>query len=176
MPRDLARARALYRQAAEAGQVDAAFRLGTMDRIGLGTAPDPARGMIWIRRAAEKGNAHAMNDLGYALFTGTGAPRDPKSGLAWLRAAATMGESHAAQTLGARLLGRTGVLAREHAYFWLRLAVMREAPHDPARPGAEADLRRAAVALSSGARGRVDRKVAAWRPMPIRPPVVSTSQ
>ena len=176
VPRDLARARALYRQAAEAGQMDAAFRLGTMDRIGLGTAPDPARGMIWIRRAAEKGNAHAMNDLGYALLTGTGEPRDPKSGLAWLRAAATMGEPYAAQTLGTRLLGRTGVMAREHAYFWLRLAVMLEAPSDPVRPGAEAALRRATVALSPGARGRVDRKIAAWRPMSVRPPVVAISQ
>ena len=175
VPRDPVRARALYRQAAEAGQTEAAFRPGTMDRLGIGTAPDPARGMIWIRHAAEQGDARAMSDLGYALLTGTGEPRDPKSGLAWLRAAATMGEPHAAQTLGARLLGRTGMRAREHAYFWLRLAVMREAPSDPARPGAEQALQRAATALSAGARGRVDRQVAAWRPMPVRPPVVAVA-
>ncbi len=172
VPRDPARARALYRQAAKAGQTDAAFRLGTMDRLGIDTAPDPARGMIWIRRAAEQGDARAMNDLGDALLAGTGAPRDPKSGLAWLRAAATMGEPHAAQTLGARWLGRTGILARERAYFWLRLAVLREAPNDSARSGAEQALQHAAAALSAGARGRVDRQVAAWRPMPVRPPVV----
>ena len=173
VPRDQVRARRLYRRAAEAGQTDAAYRLGRMDQLGIGTAPDPARGMIWIRRAAEMGDARAMNDLGDALLTGNGVPRDTKFALAWLRAAATMGEPHAAQTLGARLLGRTGVLARERAYFWLRLAVMREVGDDPVRASAEKALQQAAAALSVGERGRVDQQVAAWRPRPVRPLVVS---
>ncbi len=59
VPRDAARAAALYRRAGLAGHVIAQVNLGEMLAQGIGVARDPGRAWAWLRRAADGGNAWA---------------------------------------------------------------------------------------------------------------------
>lgn len=74
--------------AAEGGDVDAAFRLGGAYLKGLpGSAPDALSAAVWFRRAAESGHRGAMAALAEALRTGHGVRRDPGEAEAWVLAA-----------------------------------------------------------------------------------------
>ncbi len=59
VPRDAARAAALYRRAGLAGHVIAQANLGEMLAQGIGVPRDPGRAWAWLRRAADGGNAWA---------------------------------------------------------------------------------------------------------------------
>ncbi len=59
VPRDAARAAALYRRAGLAGHVIALANLGEMLAQGIGVPRDPGRAWAWLRRAADGGNAWA---------------------------------------------------------------------------------------------------------------------
>lgn len=59
VPRDGARAAALYRRAGLGGHVIAQANLGEMLAQGVGVARDPGRAWAWLRRAADGGNAWA---------------------------------------------------------------------------------------------------------------------
>lgn len=74
--------------AAEAGDAEAAFRLGSDYLKGMpGLAPDALSAAVWFRRAAEGGHRGAMAALGEALRSGHGIRRDAKEADAWIRAA-----------------------------------------------------------------------------------------
>ncbi|HIJ91052.1 MAG: hypothetical protein OEV89_10155 [Desulfobulbaceae bacterium] len=63
MEQDLALAAKLYQQAAEKGQVEAMFRLGTMYSHGKGVVRNMDEAKKWWSLAAEKGNASAKAQL-----------------------------------------------------------------------------------------------------------------
>ncbi len=74
--------------AAEAGDAEAAFHLGSDYRAGMpGSMPDALSAAVWFRRAAERGHRPAMVALAEALRTGHGVRRDLAEADAWARAA-----------------------------------------------------------------------------------------
>lgn len=74
--------------AAEGGDAEAAFRLGSDYLRGMpGVMPDALSAAIWFRRAAESGHRGAMAALGEALQSGHGIRRDAGEAEAWLKAA-----------------------------------------------------------------------------------------
>ncbi len=74
--------------AAEAGDAEAAFQLGSDYRTGMpGSMPDALSAAVWFRRAAERGHAGAMAALAQALRDGHGLRRDLAEAEAWSRAA-----------------------------------------------------------------------------------------
>ena len=60
VPRDRARARALYRAAAKAGNRVAQINLGDIHGRGLGVPRDPVRALAWFELAAEQGSGWAQ--------------------------------------------------------------------------------------------------------------------
>jgi len=74
--------------AAEAGDANAAFQLGSEYRTGMpGSMPDALSAAVWFRRAAERGHRPAMAALAEALRTGHGVRRDPAEAEIWALAA-----------------------------------------------------------------------------------------
>jgi hypothetical protein len=90
LPRDLPRALALARAAAEAGDGAAMNIHGVMLRDGIGTPRDEAEAVAWFRRGAELRNSYAITNLGRALWHGTGGlARDRTAAVGlWQRAVA----------------------------------------------------------------------------------------
>ena len=76
VPRDAARAAALYRRAGLAGHVIAQANLGEMLARGEGVARDPVRAWAWSRLAAEGGNAWAEDQAKGIWGRLTAAARD----------------------------------------------------------------------------------------------------
>lgn len=66
---DFARARHLYRQAAEEGHAGAQNQLGKYLHAGRGGAKDLTEALHWLQRAAEQGTAAYIYDLAVALET-----------------------------------------------------------------------------------------------------------
>ncbi len=75
-----------YRQAAEAGDAQAASSLGYMLMVGEGVPEDPAGAETYLRMASEAGNTKAMCNLGNLILES-----DPDGALALFEAAGDMG-------------------------------------------------------------------------------------
>ena len=86
----------LFEQAARGGDVDAAFQLGEMLRVGVvGVAAAPAAAAPWYARAAGQNHARAALMLGILYKNGDGVARDDAQAAHWLRAASDLGNPHA---------------------------------------------------------------------------------
>jgi TPR repeat protein len=86
----------LFAQAARAGDTEAAFELGEMDRVGVvGVAAAPAMAAPWYRLAAEHKHAKASLMLGMLYKNGDGVARDDAQAAQWLGAASDAGDPHA---------------------------------------------------------------------------------
>ncbi|WP_296000353.1 tetratricopeptide repeat protein [Rugamonas sp.] len=97
-PRPARRADALQllEQAARAGDTEAAFELGELERTAVaGVTPDPAAAWPWYRMAAEKKHARAALMLALLARNGEGVARDDAVAAHWLTVAAELGEAHA---------------------------------------------------------------------------------
>lgn len=83
---------AYFRRAAEAGDPQGCFGLGSAYAEGRGIVRDPAQARAWITRAAEQGHALAINTLAQAWMGGgldiAATPRPGDEALAWIRRAA----------------------------------------------------------------------------------------
>ena len=77
-------AAAYYRRAAEQGNADGQFGLGTLYAAGEGVERDPVAARKWFELAAAQGHANAVNTLAQAALWGTPGPQDLK----WLHKAA----------------------------------------------------------------------------------------
>ena len=109
-------------QAAERGDVDAQFRLGSRN-VGAGVTQNHAEAAKWFRLAAEQGHAGAQLKLGDMHYRGVGVPRDHAEAAEWFRRAAEQGEEWAQHALGVLYETGEGVL-QDYAESakWLRLA------------------------------------------------------
>lgn len=74
-PKDVSRAMRLLTQAAESGQADAAFLLGSVYLNGNGI-DNLSEGLAWINAAAEDGVPEAFYALGKSYWTGHGTEKD----------------------------------------------------------------------------------------------------
>ena len=95
-PKDLARSRVLYEQAAALGWVQAKCALGNLLIGGQGGPADAMRGVALCREAAEAGNANAQADYGIFLLRGKVVPKDMVEARRWLTLAAEQKQANAA--------------------------------------------------------------------------------
>jgi TPR repeat protein len=89
----------LLRQAALAGDAQAAYHLGELYRTAVGndTGKDggPGAAWPWYQRAAEGGQARAALMLGLMAKNGDGVRRDAATAARWLQLASELGNAHA---------------------------------------------------------------------------------
>lgn len=90
----------MYSQAAEAGNVLAAYNLGVAYRDGLGTKPDAAKSVHWFEFAAAHGDDTAAFNLGAIYDEGKLVPEDNQMAIAWYDVAAKRGNTDAMINLG----------------------------------------------------------------------------
>jgi TPR repeat protein len=95
-PEQRADALKLFEQAARGGDVEAAFQLGEMLRIGvLGVPAAPAAAAPWYAQAAEHQHAKAALALGLMYKNGNGVARDAARAAGLLTQAGELGNAHA---------------------------------------------------------------------------------
>lgn len=95
-PEQRADALKLFEQAARGGDVEAAFQLGEMLRIGvLGVPAAPAAAAPWYAMAAQKQHAKAALALGLMVKNGNGVARDARRAAGLLTQAGELGNAHA---------------------------------------------------------------------------------
>ena len=93
---DYTQAAKWFRLAAEQGNVDAQYNLGTMYSNGQGVPQDYAQAVKWLRLAAEQGDASAQNSLGLMYGKGEGVPEDYVQAHKWFNLAAAQGNANGA--------------------------------------------------------------------------------
>ena len=91
---------ALYRDAAQRGDLRAMVSLALMAEAGDGVPKDPDLALSLYERAAEGGNPDGAINLAVALFNGAGVERDAERAERLLRDAAEAGSGEAAYNLG----------------------------------------------------------------------------
>lgn len=102
---DPAKATAIWRKLAEAGDSDAAFNLGQAYRLGRGVPADSSAARRWFERAAKTGHLDAQVSLGLLLFD----IGDRSAALTWLGRAAQRGEPRALLVTGTALFNGDGM-------------------------------------------------------------------
>ena len=94
------RAHDLWLPLANAGDADAAFRLGLLADLGQGMPEDAETAYRWYRRAAEAGQAQAEFNVAVMQDSGRGTAHDVASAAAWYARAAARGNHRAQYNLG----------------------------------------------------------------------------
>jgi hypothetical protein len=92
---DYANALASWRRAAEAGDTEAQFILGTAYEEGDGVPKNEAEAVRWFRVAAAKGCHYSECHLGVAYAEGDGVPQDYREAVKWFTLAAAAGDDRA---------------------------------------------------------------------------------
>lgn len=85
LPRDLAKAAAMWRMAADRGSIAALNNLGHLTYYGRGIKQDHAEGVRLWRLAAEKRHAESQIHLSIAYTDGKYLPRDYVEAYAWAK-------------------------------------------------------------------------------------------
>jgi TPR repeat protein len=99
VPKDMAKAADMTRDAAEKGVVIAQNALAYMYANGVGVAKDNDQALIWYRKAAEQGAPNAQLSLGIAYEEGAGVTQDLEQAAMWYRKAAAWGLDDAKKRL-----------------------------------------------------------------------------
>jgi len=95
-PEQRAEALKLFEQAARGGDVEAAFQLGELLRLGVAGVPaQPVAAAPWYTLAAQQRHARAALVLGQLYKNGDGVARDDRLAARWLQAASDGGNAHA---------------------------------------------------------------------------------
>ncbi len=120
---DFPRAARLFRQAAELGDIDAAYGLAVLFREGTGVTRDRAESVKWLRRAAEERHVAAMVEFAIVLFNGDGVEKNEAAAARYF-AKAAQANSPVAQNRLARLyaVGRGVKMNMVEAMKWHILA------------------------------------------------------
>lgn len=120
----------LWKQLAEAGDRDAAYRLGLMYDTGDSQQRDTNLAVYWYRHAALAGEIHAQHNLGVAYVKGDGVAMDVNKAIKWWTLAARSGNADSQYNLGILYAaGEYGIKQDiEQAKHWWRKAAMRGIP------------------------------------------------
>ncbi len=112
------------RQAAQAGDADAQYRLAKSMLYDTSRGREGASEAVsWLRRAAESGHTGAMVQLGKLYRTGLGVLQNFDLTLTWLRKAAESGDAEGMLELGRMYRAGTGVKQDlVEAYVWFNRA------------------------------------------------------
>jgi TPR repeat protein len=129
-PEQRADALKLFEQAARGGDVEAAFQLGEMLRVGvLGVPAAPTAAAPWYALAAQHQHAKAALALGLMVKNGNGVPRDAARAASLLSQAAGLGNAHAMFLLSNIYRAGEGVAQdTAKARTWLEEAAEHEYP------------------------------------------------
>jgi TPR repeat protein len=129
-PEQRADALKLFEQAARGGDVEAAFQLGEMLRVGvLGVPAAPTAAAPWYALAAQHQHAKAALALGLMVKNGNGVPRDAARAARLLTQAAELGNAHAMFLLSNIYRAGEGVAQdTAKARTWLEEAAEHEYP------------------------------------------------
>ncbi|MFT4254537.1 MAG: tetratricopeptide repeat protein [Caulobacter sp.] len=149
---DPARARILYRAAADRGFAKSKCALGNLMIAGKGGAVDVPGGMALCREAADAGDGDAQTDLGDLYLRGQKVPRDMVQARAWYEKAAAAGHKNACFTLGQIYWNGDGV-AKDNA----RAARLWRTAYDKGRLDAAALLGDEAFVRAAGAKPKFDK-------------------
>lgn len=109
MPGDPARAIALLRPHAAAGDPQAQFLLGLAHASGKGVERSAAEAVAWYRKAAVQDHPEAQYLLALSLLRGSGSDRDPQTATRWFDRAARAGHAGAQYHLGLAYAEGVGV-------------------------------------------------------------------
>jgi len=101
----------LYSEAAQSGNVLAAYNLGVAYRDGLGTQPDVQKALQWFEKAAGEGDDTAAFNIGVIYDEGQLLPQDDQTAIAWYDLAAQRGNTDAMINLGLMYEAGEGVVA-----------------------------------------------------------------
>jgi len=107
--RNPAKAVELYRQAANMGDAEAQYQLGTCYDLGNGVAQDYKQAVHWYTKAANQGYATAQYNLGLCYDEGYGVAQDYKQAVHWYTKAANQGVAAAQHNLGLCYYNGNGV-------------------------------------------------------------------
>ena len=99
----------LFTKAAEAGDVEAQYKLGVCYCNGEGVPVDEAKGIELIKKAAERGHMDAQRTLGDLYITGSCVKADALEAVSWYRKAASQGDLSAATQVGASYASGLGI-------------------------------------------------------------------
>ncbi len=77
--------------AAEKGDVDAQYQLGSAYQMGDGVEQNDLKAIHWMKKAANQGSADAQFNLGMAYRGGYGVPQDNITAYMWLELAVANG-------------------------------------------------------------------------------------
>jgi TPR repeat protein len=128
---DAGAARALNRQAAEQGYLQARQLMVALCLDPDDGDPDCRQAIAWLRADADAGNVEDQTSLGAMyLFGRGGLAKDPATAVLWFRRAAERGDSRAQVQLGAiYATGMTGVPAdKAQSLAWYRKAAAQGDP------------------------------------------------
>jgi hypothetical protein len=78
-------------KAADGGDIDAAYMLGTNYMNGTGVTQDDEKAFAFVSKAAQAGKMEAQGTLGYLYSSGRGTPKDTYQGVVWTVKAAEQG-------------------------------------------------------------------------------------
>lgn len=131
--KDLTRALAMYKSAADKGHVMAQYHLAVAYGNGSGVAASEREAMRWLRIAAAQGNFGAQYNLGLGLIFGPN--RDPEAAARWIKDLANLNYEPAFRVLGWMYTTGTGV---EHSIKesirWTAKGVISQPVGPPERP------------------------------------------
>ncbi len=120
--RNRSKAFKLFKEAAEAGLVEAMLQLSKMYALGEGCIKDYNEGLKWLERAANKGNVEAQYQLGREYLNA----RKSTLGCEWLEKAAKLGHVQAMFDLGECYLNSLSYY--DQAIYWLSQPVLSNHP------------------------------------------------
>lgn len=90
-PEDRAQGVIWLSKAADAGDIDAAYMLGTIYMNGTAVAQDDDKAFAFVSKAAQAGKMEAQGTLGYLYSAARGTPKDMYQAVAWTAKAAAQG-------------------------------------------------------------------------------------
>jgi TPR repeat protein len=121
-----------WRSKAQAGDLEAQFRLGKLYYQGAQQVPtDKKQAAAWFTTAAERGHVLAQGFLGLMYLNGIGVTQSSQSAIKWYEAAAKGGDLSAAQNLAFQF--KKGTLSdrdAERALYWCNYFVDRQKKSD----------------------------------------------
>lgn len=152
----------LVRQAAEAGEPAAQYRLAKLHEKGLGVPRDLAMARQWTERAAQGGNVKAMHDLAVYYAEGEGGPQSYAAAAEWFRKAADFGLTDSQYNLAVLYEAGLGISpSATEALYWYEIASRQ------GDDGAQVKINELRAALSLEAAQQAQRRAAAWSPSEI---------
>jgi TPR repeat protein len=95
VPKDLSKAAALFRLAADQNNGEAQYNLGVMYSLGQGVEQSFEEAVKWYRRGAANNDTNSQYNLGASYYNGQGVPQDVVRTYLWWCVAAINGDKNA---------------------------------------------------------------------------------